>query len=106
MYWHDMDWWAWLPMTLGMILVWGVVAWVAIRLLVDRRDVVREPREPTAREILDARFARGAVDAAEYREARRMLETGGPAPAPDGPEDPVPGPAPRSAAPSAGPGRR
>jgi putative membrane protein len=66
-------------MTLGMILVWGVVAWVAIRLLVDRRDPVGEPREPTAREILDARFARGAIDATEYQRARRMLETGAPA---------------------------
>ena len=74
MYWHDMSWWAWLPMTLGMILVWGVVAWAVIRLLMDRRDPVREPREPTAREILDARFARGAIDATEYQDAKRLLE--------------------------------
>ncbi len=76
MYWHDMEWWAWLPMTLGMILVWGVVAWAVIRLIVDHRDPVREPREPTAREILDARFARGAIDATEYQDAKRLLESG------------------------------
>ena len=74
MYWHDMSWWAWLPMTLGMILVWGVVAWAVIRLLMDHRDPVREPREPTAREILDARFARGAIDATEYQDVKRLLE--------------------------------
>ncbi len=80
MYWHDMSWWAWLPMTLGMVLVWGVVAWAVIRLIVDHRDPVREPREPTAREILDARFARGAIDATEYQDAKRLLEDGPPAP--------------------------
>ena len=81
MYWHDMSWWAWLPMTLGMILVWGVVAWAVIRLLMDHRDPVRETREPTAREILDARFARGAIDATEYQDAKRLLEADQSAPA-------------------------
>jgi putative membrane protein len=74
MYWQDLDWWAWVPMTIGMILFWGVVAWVAVRLLVEGRGPVREPQEPAAREILDARLARGAIDGAEYEEARRLLE--------------------------------
>lgn len=32
------------------------------------------PRDASARELLDARFARGEIDEAEYRRRRAMLE--------------------------------
>ena len=73
MYWHDAEWWAWIPMTLTMLAFWGLVVWVAIRLLLAPAD------EPTAagrtpREILDARLAAGEITPAEYDELRALLE--------------------------------
>jgi uncharacterized membrane protein len=75
-----MDWWAWVPMMIGMILFWGLVAWLAIRLIVGGREPAGEPSEVTAREILDTRLARGEIDAAEYEEARSLLEADAVAP--------------------------
>ena len=73
MYWHDTTWWAWIPMTLGMLAFWAFVAWLAFRLL-PRREADGGTSEPAARSILDARFARGEIGADEYRQARNLLE--------------------------------
>jgi putative membrane protein len=45
----------------------------------DRREPRRERRRLSAREILDERYARGELDAAEYDDRRRRLSglTGG-----------------------------
>lgn len=72
MYWHDMSWWAWLPMTVGMVLFWGLLAWLIIRLL-SGGGSDRAATEPPPRQILDARFARGEIGAEEYEHARRLL---------------------------------
>ena len=73
MYWNDMVWWAWIPMMTGMILFWGFVAWVVIRLL-SSQEAGRGPSESPARQILDARFARGEIGASDFQRARRLLE--------------------------------
>jgi uncharacterized membrane protein len=73
MYWSDAAWWAWIPMTLMMALLWGVVAWVAIRLLTGSGDdQVKSSRTP--RQILDARLASGEIHRDEYEELRAVLE--------------------------------
>ena len=73
MYWHDMAWWAWIPMTFVMVLFWGVLAWLVVRLFSDR-DAGRGAPETSARQILDARFARGEIGVGEYEQARRLLD--------------------------------
>ena len=68
--WHDGGW-----AIVWMILSWGVivaVVWVAIRAFGpggDRRDPPRDPKD-----LLAERFAKGEIDAEEYRERLRMLE--------------------------------
>ena len=74
MYWGNGDWnWtAWVAMTLGMVLFWGLVAWLLVTL-------VRHPRDNgrTALDLLDERFARGEIDEDEYRRRRDALRSNG-----------------------------
>lgn len=71
MYWNDAQWWAWIPMTLVMVAFWGLLAWFVVRLATNQQTT--EGREPSALAILDARLARGEIDAAEYRALRELL---------------------------------
>jgi putative membrane protein len=72
-YWHDVQWWAWIPMSIFMLFVWGLVVWAVVRLVTGpQRD--REPRPPDSLEILDGRLARGEIDPPEYWERRAILE--------------------------------
>jgi putative membrane protein len=73
-YWNDASWWAWIPMTLAMVAVWGLLVWGAVQLIGGRRQVDRQPPPPPPRELLDERLARGEINADEYRELRRLLE--------------------------------
>lgn len=73
MYWNDAAWWAWLPMTLGMLLVWGIIGWIVVRALVTPAGGER-PTPQSARDILDGRLARGEIGEVEYRELRRVIE--------------------------------
>ena len=73
MYWSGAEWWAWIPMSLGMILVWGLLIWAAVRLI----DAPRQrQRAPSAAEILDERLARGEIGVEEHRELREALAGG------------------------------
>lgn len=68
--WH---WWAWVPMMLIMLGFWGVVVWVIVSLVRGTRSpnaVAGGNRSPTesAERILAERYARGDIDAAEYRQ--------------------------------------
>ena len=69
MYWDSS--WAWLWMTLMMVLFWGMVAFVIVALV--RRPADELAQGSDARGILDARFARGEIDAAEYEQRRNIL---------------------------------
>ncbi len=63
---YDMNGWGWLGMTLMVLVtiaIVGLVIWV-----VARRPGGGPGREPSAREQLDARLARGEIDTQEYRE--------------------------------------
>ena len=75
MHWSDVQWWAWIPMTFVMLGFWGLLAWFVVRLATG--EEVNGPRESNPLEILQARLARGEIDAAEYRELRELLEERG-----------------------------
>lgn len=72
---------AWLMMFPMMLIFWGAVAWVlvvAIRHLgsPERANPGGAAGRPDAMQILDERFARGEIDAQEYRERRDALRSG------------------------------
>lgn len=61
-----MNGWGWLGMTLMVIVtvaIVGLVIWAVVR-----RPGELRVGEPSAREQLDARLARGEIDTQEYRE--------------------------------------
>lgn len=68
MWWYEGDWgWgAWLAMTAGMLAFWGLVIWTILALV---RGSAGEGarRDMTPEQILAERFARGEIDAEEYR---------------------------------------
>ncbi len=71
MYGNDWDWWAWLPMTVAMIVVLGAIAWAVFRLAATQGDGGSRDHDP--RKILDARLARGEIDVTQYEALRRAL---------------------------------
>lgn len=73
MYWHDMGSWAWIPMSLGMLLFWGLVVWLIVRLTSGSSNR-GAAAEPSTRQVLDARLARGEIGTSEYEALRRVLE--------------------------------
>ena len=93
MYWHDgMGFGGWWVMGIGMLILWAMVI-AGIVLLVRWAAVgnSREAQPPAARpgeqafgassldqaqRILDERFARGEIDAEEYRLRRDVLHRG------------------------------
>jgi putative membrane protein len=68
---YDMNGWGWFGMTMMVIVtvaVVGLVVWA-----IARRPGDLQTREPSAREQLDARLARGEIDTQEYRERLEAL---------------------------------
>ena len=72
MYWDSG--WAWLWMTMMMVIFWGAVVFIVVAFV--RRPDRYTARRSDARDILDARFARGEIDADEYEQRRRILDGG------------------------------
>jgi hypothetical protein len=64
---HDMNGWGWFGMVLMVFVTVAIVGGV-VWSVAARRSGHRQLREPSAREQLDARLARGAIDTQEYRE--------------------------------------
>ena len=71
MMWDGFGGWAWVWMCLGMIVFWGLVAWVAVTLVRQGRRV--GPDKPEADALLEERFARGEIDEDEYRRRRELI---------------------------------
>lgn len=77
MFWydHDMGWWGYAGMGIGMVLFWAliVVGIVALVTFVSRDR--RPPQSPPAspEQILAARFARGEISEPEYRDRLAVL---------------------------------
>ncbi|MFZ1176074.1 MAG: SHOCT domain-containing protein [Mycobacterium sp.] len=81
MFWddHDMGWWGWAGMGVGMVLFWaliiaGIVALVAY-INGDRQDrqIPPQPTSTSPEQVLAARFARGEINETEYRERLAVL---------------------------------
>jgi putative membrane protein len=76
MYWSDgTSWWGWLLMSLGMVAFWGGVIWLVWYLVTHAsiRGGQSAPSPSSPEQILDERFARGEIDADEYRTRREAL---------------------------------
>ncbi len=69
----------WIVMVVAMVLFWGVVIVVGARLLRGAFDGWQRPRNESALEILERRFAEGAVSVEDYRERREVLVKRAPA---------------------------
>lgn len=83
MMWHFGGGWSWIWMiggTLMMLLFWGgllALVFLAVRGFgTGSRDRTQRTSEPTALEILKARYARGEITREEYEQIRRDLEAG------------------------------
>jgi putative membrane protein len=83
MNWSDgTSWWGWLLMSLGMVAFWGGLIWLVWYLVTHsttRESSARSTNSPE--QILDERFARGEIDAEEYRTRLEALRDAGRAPA-------------------------
>jgi putative membrane protein len=80
MFWydHDMGWWGYAGMGIGMVLFWALLIAGIIALVVfvtgDRSTRQALPPEaPSAEQILAARFARGEISETEYRDRIAVL---------------------------------
>jgi putative membrane protein len=77
-YGDDPGWGGWLLMTFGMIAFWTLVVVAVIALVRGLRDdgSQRRPAEVDPRRLLDERFARGEIDAEDYKARRELLDSG------------------------------
>jgi len=76
MFWydHDMGWWGYAGMGLGMVVFWGLLIAGIVGLVVfvsGDRLTRRSPATPE--QILAARFARGEISETEYRDQLGVL---------------------------------
>jgi putative membrane protein len=72
--------WAWVLMTIGMLLFWGVLIAGGIALVraLNRLTSGSEPApRPTPEQVLADRFARGEIDEDEYRRRLATLSSSG-----------------------------
>ncbi|MCZ4586082.1 SHOCT domain-containing protein (plasmid) [Rhodococcus opacus] len=72
---YGMGWGGWVLMAVVMVAFWGLVVAGVLALFHSMRMDRTAPFDPDgrAREILDERFARGEIDAEEYRLRRNEL---------------------------------
>lgn len=76
--WYDgghFAWGGWVVMTMMMLAFWGLVVagGVALYRSFRRGDHRQQDAHADAVRLLDERFARGEIDAADYRERRELL---------------------------------
>lgn len=72
--WDHMDGWStggWIAMVIGMLLFWALVAIGVVWLL--RTQPWSQSRRESPLDVLDRRFAEGAISAEDYRERRAIL---------------------------------
>lgn len=79
---YGMGWGGWLLMALTTVGFWALVVFGIVALFRGGRvgqgvgqGQNRGPQEAEAQHILDERFARGDIDAEEYRRRRQVLHT-------------------------------
>lgn len=71
-----LGWVGWLLMTVSMVAFWGLVVLAVLAVVRGTRpgDATRRT-EPDPQAVLDQRFARGEIDAEEYRARSDVLRT-------------------------------
>ena len=76
---NGMGWGGWLLMTLTTVAFWALVVFGIVALFRGAGGVGPRSsgRQQDARQILDERFARGEIDAEEYRTRQSILSTHG-----------------------------
>ena len=75
----DIDAGWWIAMVIAMVLFWGVVIVVGARLLRGAFDGWPRARHESPLDILERRFAEGAIPVEDYRERRAILANRAPA---------------------------
>jgi len=82
MFWydHNMGWWGYAGMGVGMVLFWALLIAGIVALVVytsgnrsDRRIPPESTSTSSPEEVLAARFARGEIDETEYRDRLAVL---------------------------------
>jgi putative membrane protein len=79
MFWydHDMGWWGYAGMGIGMVLFWALLIAGIVGLVISASGGWRTGHYPLAaqspEQILAARFARGEISEAEYRERLALM---------------------------------
>ena len=67
------QWWlVGMMIVLGVVLI-GAIVWAIVAMTRAGRGPAAPPAGSSARQILDERFARGEIEAAEYEERKRLL---------------------------------
>jgi putative membrane protein len=79
MWWSDgTAWWGWLLMSLGMFAFWGGLIWLVWYAITHTSTgAMSAPSMNSPEQILGERFARGEIDADEYRARRDALRDAG-----------------------------
>lgn len=79
MWWSDgIGWGGWILMTLAMVAFWALVIFGVVALFRSTSQRSSSPTtrdEPSADRILDECFARGEIDAEEYRARKAVLRS-------------------------------
>ncbi|MCH9730434.1 MAG: SHOCT domain-containing protein [Actinomycetia bacterium] len=84
MFWydHDMGWWGYAGMGIGMLLFWtliivGIVALIRLSFRTANTNnsapTLPTTHSPSAEEVLANRFARGDIDETEYRQRMAVI---------------------------------
>ena len=76
--WNGASWWSWLLMSGGMLLFWGFIAW-AVGQAIRWSSSSNPPTAVNPEATLAERFARGDIDADEYRARLDVLRKQRPA---------------------------
>ncbi|WP_203872446.1 SHOCT domain-containing protein [Planomonospora parontospora] len=75
-----MSGWGWLVMSIGMVIVWALIITgtvITLRYLGVAQRTGAPPARPSPQDLLAERFARGEIDAEEYRSRLETLRGGG-----------------------------
>lgn len=77
---HNMGWWGWAGMGIGMVVFWALLIAGVVALVVyatgyrqDRQTPPDTISTPSPEQILAARFARGEINETEYRDRLTVL---------------------------------
>jgi putative membrane protein len=77
---HGMGWWGFAGMGVGVVLFCALILTIVVAAVLATSDrATHSPpivKSTSPQSILDARFARGEIDATEYRERTVILEEG------------------------------